>query len=340
MTTPLKVVITDYEYETLRWEEEAAAQMGAELIKCHCQTEQELIEATWDADAILVQYANITSNVMDHMKKCRAIVRYGVGLDCIDLNAATEHGIMVGNIPDYGLEDIADHAIALMLTCARKIVELNQAVREGTWDYKLAKPLFRLRGKTLGLVGFGRIARMVADKARVFGLEVIAFDPYIEDTTAVSWQVSRADLDTVLRSADILSLHAPVTRETFHLINDQAFAKMKRNCILVNTARGALVDEMALINALNTAQIAGAGLDVSEQEPMNPKNELLNMPNVVITPHSAWYTEEAQQSLQQQAAQEIIRALSGERLLNLANPAVITKNVGRNDLHARRIKGT
>ena len=176
-------------------------------------------------------------------------MRYGVGLDCIDLNAATEHGIMVGNIPDYGLEDIADHAIALMLTCARKIVELNQAVREGTWDYKLAKPLFRLRGKTLGLVGFGRIARMVADKARMFGLEVIAFDPYIEDTTAVSWQVSRADLDTVLRSADILSLHAPVTRETFHLINDQAFAKMKRNCILVNTARGALVDEMALINA-------------------------------------------------------------------------------------------
>ena len=266
-------------------------------------------------------------------------MRYGVGLDCIDLNAATEHGIMVGNIPDYGLEDIADHAIALMLTCARKIVELNQAVREGTWDYKLAKPLFRLRGKTLGLVGFGRIARMVADKARMFGLEVIAFDPYIEDTTAVSWQVSRADLDTVLRSADILSLHAPVTRETFHLINDQAFAKMKRNCILVNTARGALVDEMALINALNTAQIAGAGLDVSEQEPMNPKNELLNMPNVVITPHSAWYTEEAQQSLQQQAAQEIIRALSG-KTLKFSQSCRDHKNVGRNDLHARRIKGT
>jgi D-3-phosphoglycerate dehydrogenase len=325
MTTPLKVVITDYEYETLRWEEEAVAQMGAEFLKCHCQTEQELIEATSDADAILVQYANITRNVIAHMNKCRAIVRYGVGLDCIDLTAATDHGIMVANIPDYGLEDIADHAMALMLTSARKIVQLNQAVRKGTWDYKLAKPLFRLRGKTLGLVGFGRISRMVAEKAKVFGMEVIAFDPYIDESTAVSCQVSLADLDTVLSSADILSLHAPVTKETLHLINEQAFKKMKKNCILVNTARGALVDETALIYALKTDKIAGAGLDVSEKEPIDPKNELLNMPNVVITPHSAWYTEEAQQSLQQQAAQEIIRALSGERLLSLANPAVLTK---------------
>lgn len=325
MTTPLKVVITDFEYETLRWEEDAVAQMGAEFVKCHCQTEQELIEATCDADAILVQFANITSNVMAHMKKCRAIVRYGVGLDCIDLTAATDHGIMVANIPDYGLEDIADHAMSLMLTSARKIVQLNQAVREGTWDYKLAKPLFRLRGKTLGLVGFGRIARMVADKAKVFGLEVMAFDPYIDESTAASCQVLLADLDTVVRSADILSLHVPVTKETYHLINEQTFTKMKKNCILVNTARGALVDETALINALKTEKIAGAGLDVSKQEPIDPKNELLNMPNVVMTPHSAWYTEEAQQSLQEQAAQEIIRALSGERLLNLANPAVLTK---------------
>ena len=325
MATPLKVVITDYEFETLCWEEEAVSQMGAEFVKCHCQTEQELIEATCDADAILVQYASITSNVMDHMEKCKAIVRYGVGLDCIDLTAATERGIMVANIPDYGLEDIADHAIALMLTSARKIVHLNQAVREGTWDYKLAKPLFRLRGKILGMIGLGRIARMVADKAKAFGMEVMAFDPYIDESSAASCQVLLADLDTVLSSADILSIHAPVTKETFHLMNEHSFEKMKKNCILVNTARGALVDETALLHALKTEKIAGAGLDVSDQEPIEPKNELLNMPNVVITPHSAWYTEEAQQSLQQQAAQEIIRALSGERLLSLANPAVLTK---------------
>lgn len=325
MTTSFKVVITDYEYETLRWEEEALAQVGAEFIKCQCKTEQELIEATRDADAILVQYARITSNVMDHMQKCRAIVRYGVGLDCIDVAAATEHGIMVANIPDYGLEDIADHAIALMLTSARKIIQLNQAVHQGIWDYKLAKPLFRLRGKTLGLVGFGHIARMVAEKAQVFGMKVIAFDPYVNPSIADNYNIELVDWDTVLGRADVLSLHVPVTEQTVHLINEEALSKLKSNCILVNTARGALVEEQALIKALRAGKLAGAGLDVSEKEPIDINNELLTLPNVVITPHSAWYTEEAQQSLQQQAAQEIVRALNGERVLNLANPAVLTK---------------
>lgn len=325
MTTSLKVVITDYEYESLRWEEEAVTQAGAEFVRCQCRTEQELIQATKDADALLVQYARITSRVMENMQKCRAIVRYGVGLDCIDLEAATEHGIMVANIPDYGLEDIADHAIALMLTIARKITQLNQHVHQGLWDYKLAKPLFRLRGKTLGLVGFGRIARMVADKARAFGMQVIAYDPYITPDIAESYQVKLVDWETVLSSADVLSLHIPVTEQTVNLINDEALAKMKDNCILVNTARGALVDENALIKALQRGKIAGAGLDVSKKEPIDPANELLALPNVVITPHSAWYTEEAQQSLQQQAAQEIVRVLNGERPLNLANPAVLTK---------------
>lgn len=325
MTTSLKVVITDYEYENLRWEEEAAAQVGAEFVKCQCQTEEELIEATRDADALLVQYAHITSHVMDHMQKCRAIVRYGVGLDCIDLEAATQHGIMVANIPDYGLEDIADHAIALMLTMSRKITQLNWYIHQGLWDYKLAKPLFRLRGKTLGLVGFGRIARMVAGKAKAFGMLVIAYDPYVAPNTAESYQVKLVDWETLLSCADVLSLHLPVTEQTVHLINDEALAKMKNNCLLVNTARGALVDEDALVKALRTAKIAGAGLDVSEKEPIDPDHELLALPNVIITPHSAWYTEEAQQSLQQQAAQEIVRVLRGERPLNLANPAVLTK---------------
>ncbi|HOQ09393.1 MAG TPA: C-terminal binding protein [Syntrophomonadaceae bacterium] len=325
MTTSLKVVITDFEYESLRWEEEAVAQAGAEFVKCQCRTEEELIEATRDADALLVQYAHITSRVMDHMQKCRAIVRYGVGLDCIDVEAATKHGIMVANIPDYGLEDIADHAIALMLTSARKIVQLNQYIHQGQWDYKLAKPLFRLRGKTLGLVGFGRIARMVADKAKAFGMQVIAYDPYVDPDIAASYQVKLVDFETVLGSADVLSLHVPVSEDTIHLINEEALAKMKDNCLLVNTARGALVDEKALIKALRTAKIAGAALDVSEKEPIDPDNELLSLPNVVITPHSAWYTEEAQQSLQQQAAQEILRVLRGERPLNLVNPAVLTK---------------
>lgn len=323
--TKFKVVITDYEYDTLQWEEQALAKVGANFVKCQCQTEEELIAAIHDADAILVQYASITRNVMAQMKKCRAIVRYGVGLDCIDVAAATDYGIMVANIPDYGLEDIADHAIGLMLNCVRRITQLNQAVHEGKWDYKMAKPLYRLRGKTLGLAGFGNIARMVAAKAKVFGMQVIAFDPYIDPDIAKAYQVELVDFNTLLQSSDVLSLHVPVTEQTIHLMNKATFTQLKDTCILINTARGALVDEAALAYALQTDQIAGAGLDVSEKEPIDLDNILLKLPNVIITPHSSWYTEEAQESLQQQAAQEIVRVLSGNRPLNLANPTVLSR---------------
>ncbi|NLB53695.1 MAG: C-terminal binding protein [Syntrophomonadaceae bacterium] len=323
--TKLKVVITDYEYDSLYWEEQTLTKLDAEFIKCHCRNEEDLIAAVHDADAILVQYAQITRNVMAHMKKCRAIVRYGVGLDCIDLAAATEHGIMVANIPDYGLEDIADHVMALMLNCVRKITQLNQLVHEGKWDYKMAKPLYRLRGKTLGLVGFGNIARMAATKAKVFGMRPIAYDPYVDTEIARSYGVELVDFDTLLGLSDVLSLHVPVTEQTIHLINEDTLMKMKNTGILINTARGALVDEAALAKALENHQIAGAGLDVSEKEPINPDNDLLTLPNVIITPHSAWYTEEAQDSLQQQAAQEIYRVLTGDRPLNLANSQVLRK---------------
>lgn len=320
MAAPLKVVITDFEYGSLRWEEEAIAEAGAEFVKCQCRSEDDLIAVIHDADALLVQYAMITRRVMSHMKKCRAIVRYGVGLDCIDVKAATDHGIMVANIPDYGLEDIADHTIALMLNCVRKINQLDQAVHNGKWDYKMAKPLHRLRGKVLGLIGFGNISRMVAAKARVFGLELMVYDPYVKPEIADQHQVKMVDWQTLMQSADILSLHVPVTEQTYHLINNEALAMMKKTSFLINTARGALVDEKALYNSLIKGEIAGVGMDVSEKEPIHPGNPLLSLPNVILTPHSAWYTEEAQESLQIQAAQEIARVLRGEKPVNLVNP--------------------
>lgn len=323
MTASPKVVITDFEYDTLQWEEQALTQVGADFVKCQCRSEEELIAATCDADVILVQFAMITRNVMAQMKKCRAIIRYGVGLDCIDVQSATDYGIMVANIPDYGLEDIADHAIALMLNSVRKITLLNNNIHNGIWDYKRAKPLYRLRGKTLALAGFGNISRMVAAKAKAFGLQVIAFDPYVDKDIAQSYEVKMVDWQTLLRSADILSLHVPINEHTTHLMNQAAFAQMKNNCILVNTARGALVDENDLVNALTSGQIAGAALDVSEKEPINLDNPLLTLENVVITPHSAWYTEEAQESLQRQVAQEIIRVFSGELPINLVNPQAL-----------------
>lgn len=325
--TKQKVVITDYGYESLQWEEEMLAKLGADFIKCQCRTEEDLINATRDADAILVQFAYISREVIEQMKKCRGIVRYGVGLDCIDVAAATEHGIMVANIPDYGLENIADHTIALMLNCARKIEQLNKAVHAGNWDYKIAKPVYQLRDKTLGLAGFGNIARMTAAKARAFGMNIIAFDPYIDPVIADSCGVELVEWDALLTSADVLSLHVPVNDKTIHLMNDEAFSQLKNNCILINTARGALVDEAALAAALRTGRIFAAGLDVSEQEPIDPDSELLTLPNLVITPHSAWYTEEAQESLQQQAAQEIGRILAGDKPANLVNPSVIGKTM-------------
>lgn len=320
MAAPLKVVITDFEYASLRWEEEAIAEAGAEFVKCQCRSEDDLIAVVQDADALLVQYAMITRRVMSQMKKCRAIVRYGVGLDCIDVKAATDHGIMVANIPDYGLEDIADHAMALLLNSVRKINQLDQAVHNGKWDYKMAKPLHRLRGKVLGLAGFGNIARMVAAKAKVFGLELLVYDPYVKPEIADQFQVKMVDWPTLLQSADILSLHVPVTEQTYHLINHEALATMKKTSVLINTARGALVDEKALYNSLTKGEIAGVGMDVSEKEPIDPGNPLLSLPNVILTPHSAWYTEEAQESLQIQAAQEIARVLRGEKPVNLVNP--------------------
>lgn len=323
MKQPYKVVLTDYEYETLHWEESEMSRIGANLIKCQCKTEEELISATHDADAIMVQYARITRPVIQNLKHCKVIVRYGVGIDCIDVKAATEHGIPVVNVPDYGLEDIADHAMALLLNSARKICLLNNSVKNGVWNYKESKPLYRMRGKVLGLVAFGTISRMVAQKALAFGLEVQAFDPYVEDKVFEQYGVKSVHLEELLCTSDFISLHAPVTENTYHMINKDTLALLRPNCIIINTARGALIDEDALARALDDHAIAGIAMDVSEQEPINKDNPLLLKPNVIITPHAAWYTEEAQDSLQRQVAQEVARVLTGTRPNNLVNPQYI-----------------
>ncbi|HZJ84028.1 MAG TPA: C-terminal binding protein [Syntrophomonadaceae bacterium] len=256
---------------------------------------------------------------------CKVIVRYGVGVDSIDTQAATEKGIYVANVPDYGLEDVADHAIALLLSAARKIVYLHQNVLKGEWDYTISKPLYRLRGKTLGLVAFGDIAKMVALKAKAFGINVQAFDPYIDGTMAAEHGIELVDFKNLIKTSDFISIHAPVTPETLNLFNLDVFKQMKPNCIIVNTARGALINEDDLVEALEKKYIAGAALDVTCPEPINPYSKLKRMKNVIITPHAAWYTEEAQESLQIQAAQEVVRVLLGEPPLNLVNKDILDK---------------
>lgn len=325
MTPKFKVVVTDYEYQSLHWEEKEVASVGGILVPCQLKTEEELIQECKDADALLVQYAKITRRVIENLEKCKIIVRYGVGVDSLDIEAATEHGIYIANVPDYGLEDVADHAMALLLAAVRKVLYLHNKVVNDQWDYKLAKPLYRLRGKTLGLMAFGNIARMVANKAKAFGINVQVYDPYLSEKIANEYDVRIVDFDTLIKTSDFISIHAPVTPETYHVFNKNVFKQMKPNCIIVNTARGALINENDLVEALEKGYIAGAALDVTDPEPISKDSKLKSMENVIITPHAAWYTEEAQDSLQRQAAQEVARVLSGEKPLNLVNKMVQPK---------------
>lgn len=324
MGKQLKVVITDYEYESLQAEQEAMDKLGALFVPCQCRSEEELMENTADADGVFVQYAYISRRVIENMKNCRIIVRYGIGIDCVDVEAATQHGIMVANVPDYGLQDVADHTAALLLTAARKITLSNQLVKDGIWDFNRAKPLYRLEDRMLGLLGFGSIGRMVADRLKPFGLQIQAYDPWVSDEILAEHGASRADFDTLLSTSDFISLHIPLMGATHHILNKAAFSKMKKSAILVNTARGGLVDEDALVTALQSGCLSGAALDVAASEPINPNSPLLGMDNVIITPHVAWYTEEAQHRLQSIAASDMAQALYGEIPKNLLNPTVIS----------------
>lgn len=320
MNEAWKVIVTDYEYESLHLEEAELSAIGANLVPCQCKSEEELLEKTGAADALLVQYANISERVIKNLQKCRIIVRYGIGVDSIDVAAATHWGIPVANVPDYGLEEVADHTLSLLLAAVRKIVPLNQSVKSGSWNYKSAKPIQRLRGSKLGLLAFGHIARLVAQRAKAFGLDIQVYDPYLDDETARQFGVKKVDFETVLSTSDFLSIHCPANASTYHMLDESAFKHMKPNLILINTARGVIIDESALLEALNNKTIAGAALDVSELEPIPQNSGLLQVDNCIITPHAAWYSEQAQDTLQRAAAQEIVRVLSGQEAVHVVNP--------------------
>lgn len=306
-----KVVITDYEFASLEHEERILAEVGAELIRAQCRTEDEVIEAAKDADALLNQYAPVSRKVIENLPNLKVVSRYGVGVNTIDIDAATEHGVIVANVTDYCMDEVSDHAFALLIACARKVVQLNNAVKSGTWDYKVGVPIFRLRGRVLGLIGFGRIPQTLAKKAQAFGLKVIAYDPYLPPEVAKKFDVELMDLNDVCAKADFISVHSPLTDATRGMISDEQFDVMKKEAFIINTARGPVIDEKAMIRALKEGKIAGAGLDVLENEPVEPDNPLLKMDNVVINPHAAWYSEESQVELQQKVAQNVADVLSG-----------------------------
>ena len=306
-----RVVVTGHHFLSLEPERAVLADL-ADLVETQPHSREQVIAAARDADAILNQDGLLDAAVIGALQHCRVIVAYAVGTDRIDVDAATAHGIQVCNVPDYGLDEVAVHAIALLLAFERRIPQQAAAVRAGKWAQPPEGSSHRLAGRTLGIIGFGRIGRRVANLARAIGLRVIYADPHLTRDKVMDHDAENVGLEELLRGADYISLHCPLTAHTRGMLNAASFAKMKRDAVLINVARGPILDEAALIEALRAGRLRGAALDVLEHEPTPADNPLLSMPNVIITPHTAWYTEESQQRLKTGAAEEVRRVLLGE----------------------------
>ena len=320
-----KVVVTDLGYETYDPEREQLAVAGdVELVLAECETEAEVAEVCRDADGVITRLAPVGPDAIEAMEACRVISRYGVGVDNVDIPAATAKGIPVCNVRGYCDEDVSDHALALLLSCVRRTVSRDRQVRAGEWDIGSAEPVYRIAGKTLGLVGYGAIPRTLHRKVAGFDLrEVLIFDPYIPDEKAADAGVRKVSLDELCRQADFISIHAPLTDETRGMIGPDQFGMMKSTAIVVNIARGPVVDTDALVNALKTGQIASAGIDVYDPEPPPKDSPLFELPNIALTDHTGWYSEESQLELQQSAAKNVALVLSGQRPLYCVNPEVL-----------------
>jgi D-3-phosphoglycerate dehydrogenase len=269
-----------------------------------------------------VTYAKITGDMIRQMRHCRVISRFGIGVDNVDLPAATSARIVVTRVPDYCIDEVSDHAMALLLALVRKVPFADSLVQAGHWEMPAVVPIRRIRGKVLGLVGFGKIPQLVTPKAKAFGMKVVAYDPYIPASILKQAEVERVEFAELLQTSDYISIHAPLTAETRNLFDAGAFEKMKPTAYLINTARGSLVDEMALARALDAGQLAGAALDVMVDEP--PKNSpLFGRANVIVTPHTSFYSVEALNELQTKAAEEVVRVLRNERPLTPVNPELL-----------------
>ncbi|MDD4495076.1 MAG: C-terminal binding protein [Eubacteriales bacterium] len=306
-----KVIIINAYYPDYEVEKSILSEFGAEV--SHVDTGKNLqrtIEAARFADAVMTRETELPRQFIESLEKCRVIVRYGVGVDNIDLAAAKERGIYVANVGDYGTETVAEHAVALMFAVARRITVRDADVRNGAWDIGAAEPLYSFVGKTLGVAGCGKIGRAFIRKASALGFErILGFDPYVSALEGVEM----TDMRNLLSSSDIISLHMPLTDENRHIINSEVFGLMKRKAILVNTSRGGLIDEAALVDALREDRIFGAGIDVYEHEPPYKDNPLFKLKNVTLSDHTGWYSVDSLALLQRKAALEVARVFKGEQ---------------------------
>jgi D-3-phosphoglycerate dehydrogenase len=319
------VAVTDYVFPSLEPEQRVLAPLGVELRPRQCKSEDEIIELTEGADAVLNCYAKMTARVIEKLGRCKIIARYGIGVDNVDLVAATRAGIVVTNVPDYCIDEVSDHALALLLALARRIVVADAAVKAGAWDVVAHAGIRRLRGQTLGLVGFGKIAIAVAAKAQAFGLRVLACDPFVGSEAMARHGVQAVDFNRLLAESDAVSIHMPLSPDTRNLIGARELTRMKSSAFLINTSRGGIVDEQALAAALKENRLGGAALDVLAVEPPPPDHPLRKLPNVILTPHLAFYSRESVIELQTKAAEEVARALKGEPPRSPVNRVLLTR---------------
>ncbi|WP_067182379.1 C-terminal binding protein [Microtetraspora niveoalba] len=312
------ILIADFDFGDVDIERAIAEGAGFELLAAQCKSEDEVIEKGRDVDGVLTQYARVGSRAIDAFTRCRVIARYGTGVDIVDVAAATRRGIQVTNAPnEWCADEVADHAVALWLAAARKICVYDRATRQGTWRWQSGEPIWRLRGRVFGLLSFGFIARLIAERARVFGVEVWAHDPFLDESEIRSCQVRPVSFDELVEGADYLVIQAPLTPQTHHTFDRATFRRMKPTAILINTGRGPIVEDTAIYQALTEGWIAGAALDDLEEEPAKqrgwlPRSPLFTLPNVIVTPHAAYYSEQAIRTVRRFAAEEAVRVLTGQ----------------------------
>lgn len=325
--TMFKVYVSDYDYPDLAIERGVLEPIGAEVIGLQCRTGEGLAELAADADAILQQYARIMRPTIEKLTHCKVICRYGIGVDIVDVQAAWEHGIIVTNVPDYSIDEVADHTIGMGFLLMRRIPQYNAATHRGVWHWSAGGgPITRFRAATWGLIGFGRIAQNIARKLALFGFRVLAYDPYVSASLMATHGVHKCELAALFAESDVVNVMCPYTPETHHIVDATALATMKPGAVLVNCARGKCVDNQALYEALRAGQIASAGLDDVEEEPAKldvwspAQNPLFTLENVVITPHVAYVSVQSLEECRRIAAENAREVLLGRPPLNPVRP--------------------
>ena len=303
-----------------------AAEVKATVVSTEGMTDDQVLEEARGAEALVLIAYPVTKQLIDATTNCKLIMTMSVGYDVVNVDAATAKGIPVSNCPVYCFEEVAEHAITLTLSLARKLHELLPHVRSGGWDYKQARPIHAFKNRRFGIIGLGRIGRQSAKRAQALGMVPVAFDPYVDDDIFESFGVERQyDLYPFLENIDYLSIHCPLTDETYHLLDEEALSLMKKDAVVVNTARGPIIDRPALEKALRNGTIAGAGIDVMDTEPPEGSEALLDLPNAIVTPHIAWYSEESHERNKIQGMDELVRVFEGKRPRYVVNPEIFAR---------------